>query len=118
MYDDDPGMPAELADYDPVYFSAKAWDERVVDWMDREANDEFAEGNRAIVRQAISDDDSGLRVFVNLGAYALLGLLPNGRYLNLYERPVIGTKRREPSEDRKEVDLALGLEDAGRNLTA
>jgi hypothetical protein len=117
MYDD-PLVAVGLANYDPVYFSSKSWDERVVDWMDREANDEFAEGNRAIVRQAISDDDSGLRVFVNLGAHALLGLLPNGRYLNLYERPVIGTKRVEPSEDRKEVDLALGLEDPGRRLTA
>lgn len=107
-----------LADYDPVYFSTKAWDERVVDWMASKANDEFAEGNRAIVRQAISDDDSGLRVFVNLGASALLGLLPNGRYLNLYERPVIGAKRVEPSEDRREVDLALGLEDPERGLTA
>ncbi|MER7609179.1 hypothetical protein [Nocardioides sp. NPDC127503] len=115
---DDLGVPAGLADYDPVYFSTRTWDERVVEWMDREASDEFAEGNRTIVRQAISDDDAGLRVFVNLGAHALLGLLPNGRYLNLYERPAIGAKRVEPSEDRREVDLALGLEDAERGLTA
>ena len=118
MSDDDPGVRAGLEDYDPVYFSTKPWDARVVDWLHRETNDEFVEGNRAIVRQAISDDDSGLRVFVNLGAHALLGLLPNGRYLNLYERPVIGTKRLAPSEDRREVDLALGLEDPDQGLTA
>jgi hypothetical protein len=50
MYDDDPGVPAGLEDYDPIYFSTKSWDARVIDWLHREPNDEFVEGNRARAR--------------------------------------------------------------------
>lgn len=95
--------------FDPIYFSDQSWSERVAEWIESTSSLEFSRGNSEVVRQAISDDDSGLRVFVNIGTHALLQLLPAGRYLNLYERPVIGGERQQPSPQREEVDTALGL---------
>lgn len=97
------------ATFDPVYFSDQPWDDRVTTWVAAARELEFARGNEAVVRQAVSDDDSGLRVVVNIGTHALLKLLPSGRYLNLYERPDVGGARQVPSQERNEVDEALGL---------
>ena len=99
------------ASFDPIYFSAGSWDSRVAEWIDAAQTQEFADGNEQAVRQAISDKDSGLVVVVNIGTRALLSLLPDGRYLNLYERPAVGGKRKrqKPSKQRKEVDSAMGI---------
>lgn len=94
---------------DPIYFADKPWDERVADWEASVAGHRFSAGNEQVVRTAIDDPDAGLCVVVNLGVTALLGLLPDGRYLNLYERPVIGGEAREGSPERVTVDEALGV---------
>ena len=96
-----------------IYFSPEPWSERVEAWLEDAGDFDFTAGNAEVVRQAISDDDSGLRVVVNIGAYALLQLLrPGGRYLNLYERPVIGGAPKRPSRAREEVDAAMGIQGA------
>jgi len=95
--------------FDPIYFSAGSWDSRVAQWIDATKTQEFADGNEHAVRQAISDKDSGLVVVVNIGTHALLSLLPDGRYLNLYEKPAVGGERKEPSGDREFVDSAMGI---------
>ncbi len=118
------GTDQPLDGFDPIYFQDKPWPQRVDDWIGAanapqksqsgtmwrdHGSYEFSEGNRHVVQRAIADEDSGLRVVVNIGAHAFLNLLPNGRYLNLYERPVIGGQRKGPSPQRVEVDTALGL---------
>jgi hypothetical protein len=95
--------------FDPIYFSADSWDERVAQWIDSTKDEEFADDNARVVRQVFSDPDSGLVVVVNIGTEALLKLLPDGRYLNLYERPEVGGKRQEESDERKRVDSAMGI---------
>ena len=95
--------------FDPIYFSAGSWDERVAQWIDSTKDEEFADDNARVVRQVISDPDSGLVVVVNIGTEALLKLLPDGRYLNLYERPEVGGKRQQESDERKRVDSAMGI---------
>lgn len=95
--------------FDRIYFSADSWDERVAQWIAATRDQEFADGNEHVVRQAISDPDSGLVVVVNIGTHALLELLPHGRYLNLYERPVVGGARQQPSQERIDVDSAMGI---------
>jgi hypothetical protein len=97
------------ASFDQIYFSAGSWDERVAQWITATSEQEFADGNEHVVRQAISDPDSGLVVVVNIGTHALLKLLPHGRYLNLYERPAVGGARQQPSPERIEVDSAMGI---------
>jgi len=72
--------------------------------------DEFSLGNRTVAERAVADQDSGLRVVINLGTFALLKLVPAGRYLNLYERPVIGGSRKSASPERIFVDNTLGLQ--------
>jgi hypothetical protein len=95
--------------FDPIYFAADSWDDRVAQWIESTKNEEFADDNARVVQQVISDADSGLVVVVNIGTEALLKLLPDGRYLNLYERPEVGGKRQEESEERKKVDSAMGI---------
>jgi hypothetical protein len=95
--------------FDPIYFSAASWDDRVAQWIAATKNEEFADDNARVVRQVISNPDSGLAVVVNIGTTALLKLLPDGRYLNLYERPVVGGARQEPSKERIDVDSAMGI---------
>jgi hypothetical protein len=95
--------------FDPIYFSAASWDDRVEQWIASAAGQEFADDNARVVRQVISDPDSGLVVIVNIGTCALLKLLPDGRYLNLYERPAVGGKRKQVSQERIDVDQAMGI---------
>jgi len=95
--------------FDPIYFSADPWDDRVEQWIEATKGQEFANGNERAVRQAISDPESGLVAIVNIGTHALLKLLPHGRYLNLYERPEVGGARQQPSQERIKVDSAMGI---------
>jgi hypothetical protein len=104
------GEGALPASFDAVYFSTEPWSDRVTRWVAAAPDREFARGNETAARQAISDDESGLRVVVNIGTHALLKLLPAGRYLNLYERPVVGGARQAPSQQRISVDTALGMD--------
>ena len=46
---------------------------------------------------------------VNITADALLSVLREGRYRNLYEKPVIGEEPKQPSVERQEVDQKLSL---------
>ena len=97
------------ASFDPIYFSADSWDDRVAQWIEATRGQEFADGNEHVVRQAISDPDSGLVVIVNIGTHALLQLLPHGRYLNVYERSAVGGARQQASQERIYVDSAMGI---------
>jgi hypothetical protein len=60
------------ASFDRIYFSTDSWDDRVAQWIVATRDQEFADGNEHVVRQAISDPDSGLVVVVNIGTHALL----------------------------------------------
>jgi hypothetical protein len=95
--------------YDPVYFSADSWTDRVSRWIVETRAQEFADGNEQAVRQAISGTDSGLVAVINIGTHAILRLLPDGRYLNLYERPEIGGRLQKPTETRERVDAAMDI---------
>jgi hypothetical protein len=46
---------------------------------------------------------------INISAHALLSFLAERRYRNLYEMPVIGGTRRQPSAERQRVDGLLGF---------
>ncbi|HUK19735.1 MAG TPA: hypothetical protein VLW65_25120 [Bryobacteraceae bacterium] len=95
--------------FDPGYFSNDSWDKRVQNWLRGAANNPFLEGNHRIIRQIVSHDESGLRMVINIGAEALLSFLAERHYYNLYEEPVIGGKRRTPSQERIQVDRLLGF---------
>lgn len=96
---------------DPVYFAAGAtWDDRVTAWESLPQNHGFSASNQIVVEDALNEQDSGLRAVVNIGAAALLALLPHKRYLNLYDRPLVGTARPEPSPDRVKVDEKIRID--------
>jgi hypothetical protein len=95
--------------FDPPYFDDAPWSERVQAWIAL-VKATFSDGNLRVVTAAIGDHDSGLRAVVNIGVTALLSMVTNGRYLNLYERPVIGGQPRKPSLERREVDRAMGIQ--------
>jgi hypothetical protein len=95
---------------DPVYFGVgRTWQERVQDWESLPQNQGFATSNQVVAENAINEPDAGLRAVVNISAAALLSLLPHNRYLNLYDRPLVGTARPEPSPDRVRVDVKIGI---------
>lgn len=105
---DAPGGPEG---FDPIYFSESLdWDARVAAWLEKQ-DDQFGLGNKVVVERTIEDEDAGLRVVVNIGGYALEQLLENSAYLNIYERPVIGGVKREPTDERMQVDKAFGLDE-------
>lgn len=92
-----------------VYFRDEDWEVRLAQWMAEAEAGGFSAGNRHVIETAISDPEAGLRVVVNIGVHAILKLYPDGRYLNLYERPEIGGVQPTPSAERVAVDTALGL---------
>jgi hypothetical protein len=94
---------------DPVYFSDEPWGARVQNWLAGK-DESFLEGNHRLVRQIMENEESGLRMVVNISAEALLSFLAAHRYYNLYENPVIGGARREPSEERRRVDELLAFD--------
>lgn len=97
--------------YDEIYFTSDAWAKRVQAWLDRERAwgnlNPFLEGNTWLIRQTLEHRETGLRMVVNISAYALLNFLQTGSYKNLYEHPVIGGARRGPTPDRLRVDDLL-----------
>jgi len=93
---------------DPSYFSNEPWRDRVLRWLNApEQADSFLGSNVRLIRQIMEHEESGLRVVVNISAHALLTFLSERRYRNLYERPIIGGVRREPSPERLQIDQQL-----------
>jgi hypothetical protein len=97
------------APLDPTYFSTDPWRQRVADWLSRSSGNPFLDDNVELVRQIMEHSESGLRMVVNISAMALLSFLAEGRYRNLYERPIIGGSRKTPSPERRQVDSLLGF---------
>lgn len=95
--------------FDPQYFQRKSWTDRAQSWG-RSTNQIFVDGNRHVVEQAISSPESGLRAVINIGAYALVSFISEGRYRNLYEKPAVGGGAPvEVSPERDAVDKAMGI---------
>jgi hypothetical protein len=96
------------AEFDEIYFGDASWQDRVRAWLQANS-DAFTAANRDLIERLLANSDTGLRMVVNITADALLRFLASGRYLNLYDEPVIGGVPREPSDDRRRVDELLGL---------
>ena len=98
-------------DYDEVYFTGGDWSSRVRGWLahERQAGNlnPFLGGNERLIRQTLEHSETGLRMVVNISAFALLNFLQTGLYKNLYEHPVIGGKRMGPTRERRRVDDLL-----------
>jgi hypothetical protein len=94
---------------DASYFSDDSWDQRVQKWLSGAGDNPFLDGNMRIIQQILSHAESGLRMVINISAESLLSFLAQRHYYNLYEEPVIGGKRREPSQERIDVDRLLGF---------
>jgi hypothetical protein len=101
---------------DPAYFSSDTWAQRVQNWLSGATANPFLDGNMRIIRQIMSHAESGLRVVINISAEALLSFLARRHYHNLYEEPVIGGKRRTPSQERLDVDRLLGFGNRARDF--
>lgn len=95
--------------FDSTYFMDAPWSERVERWIELNQSSGFSTGNVDMMRQMCENTDTGLRMVVNITAKALLGVLREGEYKNLYDNPVIGSDPKEPSAERQRVDLALGI---------
>jgi len=52
---------------------------------------------------------TGLRMVVNITADALLSVLREGGYRNLYENPVVGGAPKEPTKQRQKVDRTFSI---------
>lgn len=95
----------------PRYFLSDDWPRRLARVIAARSSTEgrdFALANAVRIRRHLTLDQS-LRVVFNLGGHALLNYLRSGRYLNLYEGPIIAGVRRSPSATRLEADRLLGL---------
>lgn len=95
---------------DPAYFSTDSWHDRVELWLGNHDDDSFLKSNVALIRQIMEHPESGLRMVLNISASALLSFLAEGRYKNLYERPIIGGVARKASKEREKVDDLLGFD--------
>lgn len=105
------GSVDPLAAMDAVYFApGTTWEGRVTAWERLPQNQGFSASNQVVAENAMNAPDAGLRAVVNIGAAALLALLPDNRYLNVYDRPLVGTARPQPSPDRLEVDGRIGID--------
>jgi hypothetical protein len=95
--------------FDPLYFSVASWNQRVNDWLRGSSHYSFLDGNVSLIRQIMEQAESGLRVVLNISADALLSFFAQRYYYNLYENPIIGGARRNPSPERIQVDQLLGF---------
>ncbi len=99
-------------EFDPIYFKDETWGKRRTVWLQSHSNEGFSEGNSGVVDELLRDEECGLRMVVNIGNAALLSVLEEGRYRNLYESPEIGGEPpKEVSETREKVDGMLGLDE-------
>jgi len=90
--------------FDPTYFSSQSWADRVACWETRNDRAGFSHGNVGVIRQMLSDPETGLRMVVNITADALRSFLSEGTYRNLYDSPLVGGSARQPSRERVLVD--------------
>jgi hypothetical protein len=95
--------------FDAVYFSTESWATRVDNWLRVHKDEGFSRGNVEVIRQVLSDPETGIRMVVNITADALRSFLQEGVYRNLYDNPLIGGTAREVSEERARVDATLGI---------
>lgn len=98
---------------DATYFNTRPWARRVKEWIRKARGSgpaaSFLGANVTVIRQILSHADIGLRVVVNIGADALLAFLHTNDYKNIYENPVVGGRRRQPTKERVEVDRLLAF---------
>lgn len=106
-------------DYDELYFTGDDWADRVRAWLAHEQKtgnlNPFLSGNQRLIRQTLEHRETGLRMVVNISAFALLNFLQTGQYKNLYENPVIGGMRRQPTKARLRVDELLEFGDDAKD---
>ena len=101
-------MPPSLEDLDPIYFANDPWAQRLTLWLQARADERtFLSADAEAVEFIARRRDLGLRMAVNIPAYALLLFLRDGRYKNAYERPPDAGTAAPPSETRQQVDAAL-----------
>jgi hypothetical protein len=94
--------------FDRTYFSTAQWSDRVETWVTEHADVGFTAGNEQVIRSLLEDDETGLRMVVNITAHALLSMLKEKRYRNLYESPVVGGGPKTASAVlQNRIDLAL-----------
>lgn len=96
--------------FDPIYFMDESWEVRVQRWQQDALQQGFSSGNHAVIEQALREPEAGLRIVVNISSAALLSFLRSGRYLNLYDEPVIGSSTHGPTKNRREVDEKLDID--------
>jgi len=103
---------------DAQYFGRASWTRRLGCALKDLKSDgragPFVGSHVGVIRQLLTDPDAGPRVVINIGAEALLNFLATGCYKNLYEHPVVGGRRREPTPERIQVDKWLSLPGAHR----
>jgi len=98
-----------LVNLDALYFAPKPWPDRLRDWLQARPPAQTFIGADADAVDVISKrGDLGLRMAVNMPAYALLRFLHERQYKNAYERQAdAGSDAGGPSATRREVDAAL-----------
>jgi hypothetical protein len=112
----------------PAYVPLEGdWSRACDNWLSQQ-EDPFAHDNANKLRAVLSDRETGARMVVNIGSYALLRLLqPGGEYRNAYDLVAVGARRAVPDERALVDDLiaprgvkgsdlyfgAVGLETAG-----
>jgi hypothetical protein len=100
------------APFDPIYFATTSWAQRRQDWIARQgtiAPNPFLQTNADAIARTITDERTGARMVVNIGAASLLSFVKADTYQNAYEAPLGEEVRVSPS--RKRVDELLELED-------
>jgi hypothetical protein len=104
-----PALPASPFDY-----INRSWEERKKVLLAK-SDDWFAGGFTKANVDAVEFAADGKRGYVhvifNLGADALGNFLHSGKYLNAYQKPVVGGKLRGASKNRRKVDEMLALAD-------
>jgi hypothetical protein len=91
--------------FDPHYFSAKAWKDRLQDWLGG-ASGGFAAANVQSIERMLADPRTSVRIVINIRPDALMKFLEEGRYRNVYEMPLIGGSK--PDQNRLDADAKMG----------
>ena len=107
-----------LEQLDSLYFAKESWADRLKGWLDQHADRPFLSANADTVEVIARRRDMGLRMGVNIPAYALLLFLRDQRYKNAYERRPDAGGSGAPSSTRRQVDAVRpsALCDAARRM--
>lgn len=82
------------------------WSQACDTWLAQQ-EDLFVQDNAQKLRSVLGDAETGARMVVNIGSYALLRLLqPGGEYRNVYDLARVGTGTAVPPE-RAQVDALI-----------